>query len=419
MVCLYFCLFMNVCHINDRISTIVILHWRCTLWLNRKRKKRKYPKPWEPPTEWEVPELDLDNVFSIKNALLTGSEFIEKYALASGRKYLQEHPNSLPVKEAYRLNDKYAQNLRRVNPYRIKYDTANIIDYRKYKYAKDNKDIVTVADEYFQKHKDDPLRCIAPYFSEIFSMIITSHLTVKNEKDVYTKASYESLSRLIYPEFAAHVHYSIGRDGDEFGFNQEYSVIATEYDIMRSIKPNQFIPSLSKGEYDYWRMVNLKVMLECKAFEDPAMRKIHGFKKSVTEDVVKNLNRFFTYIVMTSLILDEEVAREKKEKAAAKRKKARGDAITNFTPEEELPHSEFKIRVIGGEDGLRIRHRANDENRPKKPYVLKKQIWVRKSHTRTLKNGRVIHIKETVCKRKGVDTEKAKPADVINVLKVV
>ena len=411
-----------------------------------KKKKRKYPKPWEPPTEWEVPELDLDSVFSIKNALLTGSEFIEKYALASGRKYLQEHPNSLPVKEAYRLNDKYAQNLRRVNPYRIKYDTANIIDYRKYKYAKENKDIATVAEEYFQKHMNDPLRCIAPYFSEaiiygldsnnifyyrmtemgsdhidfdVFCMIITSHLTVKNEKDVYTKASYESLSRLIYPEFAAHVHYSIGRDGDEFGFNQEYSVIATEYDIMRSIKPNQFIPSLSKGEYDYWRMVNLKVMLECKAFEDPTMRKIHGFKKSVTEDVVKNLNRFFTYIVMTSLILDEEVAREKKEKAAAKRKKARGDAITNFTPEEELPHSEFKIRVIGGEDGLRIRHRANDENRPKKPYVLKKQIWVRKSHTRTLKNGRVIHIKETVCKRKGVDTEKAKPADVINVLKVV
>lgn len=255
---------------------------------------------------------------------------------------------------------------------------------------------------------------------DVFCMIITSHLTVKNEKDVYTKASYESLSRLIYPEFAAHVHYSIGRDGgDEFGFNQEYTVIATEYDIMRSIKPNQFIPSLSKGEYDYWRMVNLKTMLECKAFEDPTMRKIHGFKKSVTEDVVKNLNRFFTYIVMTSLILDEEVAREKKEKAAAKRKKARGDAITNFTPEEELPHSEFKIRVIGGEDGLRIRHRANDENRPKKPYVLKKQIWVRKSHTRTLKNGRVIHIKETVCKRKGVDAEKAKTADVINVLKVV
>ena len=263
------------------------------------------------------------------------------------------------------------------------------------------RDIVTVAEEYFQKHKDDPLRCIAPYFSEaiiygldsnnifyyrmtemgsdhidfdIFCMIITSHLTVKNEKDVYTKASYESLSRLIYPEFGAHVHYSIGRDGDEFGFNQEYSVIATEYDIMCSIKPNQFIPSLSKGEYDYWRMVNLKTLLECKAFEDSTMRKIHGFKKSVTEDIVKNLNRFFTYIV---------------------------------------------IRVIGGEDGLRIRHRANDENRPKKPYVLKKQIWVRKSHTRTLKNGRVIHIKETVCKRKGVDAEKAKPAEVISVLKVV
>ena len=411
-----------------------------------KKKKRKYPKPWEPPTEWEVPEIDLDSIFSIKNALLTGSEFIEKYALASGREYLQEHPNSLHAKDAYRLNDKYAQNLRRVNPYQIKYDTANIIDYRKYKYAKDNKDIVTVADEYFQKHKDDPLRCIAPYFSEaiiygldsnnifyyrmtemgsdhidfdIFCMIITSHLTVKNEKDVYVKASYESLSRLIYPEFGAHVHYIIGRDGDEFGFNQEYTVIATEYDIMRAIKPNQFIPSLSKGEYDYWRMVNLKTMLECKAFEDPTMRKIHGFKKSVTEDVVKNLNRFFTYIVMTSLILDEEVAREKKEKAAAKRKKARGDAITNFTPEEELPHSEFKVRVIGGEDGLRIRHRTNDENKPKKPYVLKNQIWVRKSHTRTLKNGRVIHIKETVCNRKGVDAEKAKPADVINVLKVV
>lgn len=411
-----------------------------------KKKKRKYPKPWEPPTEWEVPELDLDSVFSIKNALLTGSEFIEKRALASGRKYLQENPNSLTTKEAYRLNEKYAQNLRRVNPYRIKYDTANIIDYRKYKYAKENKDIATVADEYFQKHKDDPLRCIAPYFSEaiiygldsnnifyyrmtemgsdhidfdIFCMIITSRITFKNEKDVYTKVSYESLSRLIYPEFATHVHYIIGRDGDEFGFNQEYTVIATEYDIMRAIKPNQFIPSLSKGEYDYWRMVNLKTLLECKAFEDPTMRKIHGFKKSVTEDIVKNLNRFFTYIVMTSLILDEEVAREKKEKAAAKRKKARGDAITNFTPEEELPHSEFKIRVIGGEDGLRIRHRTNDENKPKKPYVLKKQIWVRKSHTRTLKNGRVIHIKETVCKRKGVDAEKAKPADVINVLKVV
>ena len=411
-----------------------------------KKKKRKYPKPWEPPTEWEVPEIDLDSIFSIKNALLTGSEFIEKYALASGRKYLKEHPNSLPVKDAYRLNDKYAQNLRRVNPYQIKYDTANIIDYRKYKYAKDNKDIVTVADEYFQKHKDDPLRCIAPYFSEaiiygldsnnifyyrmtemgsdhidfdVFCMLINSLSAVKTEKDVYTKASYESLPRLIHPEFGAHIHYSIGRDGDDFGFNQEYTLIATEFDIMRSIKPNQFIPSLSKDEYDYWRMINLKTLLECKAFEDPTMRRIHGFKKSVTEDIVKNLNRFFTYIVMTSLILDEEVAREKKEKAAAKRKKARGDAITNFTPEEELPHSEFKIRVIGGEDGLRIRHRTNDENRPKKPYVLKKQIWVRKSHTRTLKNGRVIHIKETVCKRKGVDTEKAKPADVINVLKVV
>ena len=411
-----------------------------------KKKKKKYPKPWEPPMEWEVPELDLDRVFSIKNALLTGSEFVEKCALDSGRRYLQEHPNSLPTKDAYRLNEKYAQNLRRINPYRIKYDTANIVDYRKYKYVNENKDIATVAEDYFQKHKDDPLRCIAPYFSEaiiygldsnnifyyrmtemgsdhidfdVFCMIITSHLTVKNEKGVYTKASYESLSRLIYPEFAAHVHYSIGGDGDEFGFNQEFTVIATEYDIMRSIKPNQFIPSLSKGEYDYWRMVNLKTMLECKAFEDPSTRKIHGFKKSVTEDLAKNLNRFFTYLVMTSLILDEEVAREKKEKAAAKRKKTRGDAITNFTPEEELPHSEFKIRVIGGEDGLRIRHRTNDENKPKKPYVLKKQIWVRKSHTRTLKNGRVIHIKETVCKRKGVDAEKAKPADVINVLKVV
>ena len=410
-----------------------------------KKKKRKYPKPWEPPTEWEVPELDLDEIFSIKNALLTGSEFIEKYALVSGRAYLQDNPNSLSTKDAYRLNEKYVQNLRRLNPYQIKYDTANIIDYRKYKYVKDNKDIATVAEEYFQKHKNDPLRCIAPYFSEaiiygldsnnifyyrmtemgsdhidfdIFCMLINSLSAVKIEKDVYTKTSYESLSRLIQPEFGAHVHYSISRDGDEFGFNQEYTVIATEYDIMSSIKPNQIIPSLSKGEYDYWRMVNLKTMLECKAFEDPTLRKIHGFKKSVTEDIVKDLNRFFTYIVMTSLILDEEVAREKKEKAAAKRKKARGDAIMNFTP-EELSQSEFKVRVIGGEDGLRIRHRTNDENRPKKPYVLKKQIWVRKSHTRTLKNGRVIHIKETVCKRKGVDTEKTKPADVINVLKVV
>ena len=411
-----------------------------------KSKKKKYPKPWKPPTEWEVPELDLDKVFSIKNALLTGAEFIEKYALVSGRAYLQDNPNSLPTKDAYRLNEKYVQNLRRINPYQIKYDTANIIDYRKYKYVKDNKDIATVAEEYFQKHKNDPLRCIAPYFSEaiiygldsnnifyyrmtemgsdyidfdVFCMLINSLVAVKTEKDVYTKASYESLSRLIQPEFGAHVHYSISRDGDEFGFNQKYTVIATEYDIMSSIKPNQIIPSLSKGEYDYWRMVNLKTMLECKAFEDPTLRKIHGFKKSVTEDVVKNLNRFFTYIAMTSLILDEEVAREKKEKAAAKRKKARGDAITNFTSEEELPHSEFKVRVIGGENGLRIRHRANDENRPKKPYILKKQIWVRKSHTRTLKNGRVIHIKETVCKRKGVDAEKAKPAGVINVLKVV
>lgn len=410
-----------------------------------KKKKRKSPKLWEPPAEWEVPELDLNKVFSIENALLTGSEFIEKYALVSGRKYLQEHMNSLPIKDAYRLNEKYAQNLRRVNPYQIKYDIANIIDYRKYKYAKDNKDISDAAEEYFEKHKNDPLRCIAPYFSEafiygldssnifyyrmtemgsdhidfdIFCMIITSPSAVKNAKDVYTKASYESLSRLIQPEFGAHVHYSIGRDGDEFGFNQEYTLIATEYDVMSAIKPNQFIPSLSKGEYDYWRMVNLKTMLECKAFEDPTMRKIHGFKKSVTEDIVKDLNRFFTYIVMTSLILDEEVAREKREKAAAKRKNVRGDAITDFTS-EELPHSEFRVRVIGDEDGLRIRHRANDENRPKKPYVLKKQIWVRKSHTRTLKNGKVIHIKETVCKRKGVDAEKAKPADVINVLKVV
>ena len=410
-----------------------------------KKKKRKYPKPWEPPTEWEVPKLDLDEIFSIKNALLTGSEFIEKYALVSGRAYLQDNPNSLSTKDAYRLNEKYVQNLRRINPYRIKYDTANIIDYRKYKYVKDDKDIATVAEEYFQKHKNDPLRCIAPYFSEaiiygldsnnifyyrmtemgsdhidfdIFCMLINSLSAIKIEKDVYTKASYESLSRLIQPEFGAHVHYSISRDGDEFGFNQEYTVIATEYDIMSSIKPNQIIPSLSKGEYDYWRMVNLKTMLECKAFEDPTLRKIHGFKKSVTEDIVKDLNRFFTYIVMTSLILDEEVAREKKEKAAAKRKKARGDAIMNFTP-EELPQSEFRVRVIGGENGLRIRHRANDENRPKKSYVLKKQIWVRKSHTRTLKNGRVIHIKETVCKRKGVDAEKAKPADVINVLKVI
>ena len=410
-----------------------------------KKKKRKYPKPWEPPTEWEVPKLDLDEIFSIKNALLTGSEFIEKYALVSGRAYLQDNPNSLSTKDAYRLNEKYVQNLRRINPYRIKYDTANIIDYRKYKYVKDDKDIATVAEEYFQKHKNDPLRCIAPYFSEaiiygldsnnifyyrmtemgsdhidfdIFCMLINSLSAIKIEKDVYTKASYESLSRPIQPEFGAHVHYSISRDGDEFGFNQEYTVIATEYDIMSSIKPNQIIPSLSKGEYDYWRMVNLKTMLECKAFEDPTLRKIHGFKKSVTEDIVKDLNRFFTYIVMTSLILDEEVAREKKEKAAAKRKKARGDAIMNFTP-EELPQSEFRVRVIGGENGLRIRHRANDENRPKKSYVLKKQIWVRKSHTRTLKNGRVIHIKETVCKRKGVDAEKAKPADVINVLKVI
>lgn len=410
-----------------------------------KKKKRKSPKLWEPPAEWEVPELDLNKVFSIENALLTGSEFIEKYALVSGRKYLHEHTNSLPIKDACRLSEKYAQNMRRVNPYQIKYDTANIIDYRKYKYAKDNKDISDVAEEYFKKHKDDPLRCIAPYFSEafiygldssnifyyrmtemgsdhidfdVFSMIITPPSTVKNAKDVYTKASYESLPRLIHPEFGVHLHYSIGRDGDEFGFNQEYTVIATEYDVMSAIKPNQFIPSLSKGEYDYWRMVNLKTMLECKAFEDPTMRKIHGFKKSVTEDIVKNLNRFFSYIVMTSLILDEEVAREKKEKAAAKRKGIRGDAITDFTS-EELPHSEFKVRVIGGEDGLRIRHRANDEDRPKKPYVLKKQIWVRKSHTRTLKNGKVIHIKETVCKRKGVDAEKVKPADVINVLKVV
>lgn len=410
-----------------------------------KKKKRKCPKLWEPPAEWEVPELDLDRVFSIKNALLSGSEFIEKHALASERTYLQDNPNPLPIKDAYRLNEKYAQNLRRVNPYQIKYDTANIIDYRKYKYAKDNKDISDVAEEYFEKHKNDPLRCITPYFSEaliyglessnifyyrmtemgsdhidfdVFCMVITSPSTAKNAKDVYTKASYESLPRLIHPEFGVHVHYSIGRDGDEFGFDQKYTMIATEYDVMSAIKPNQFIPSLSKCEYDYWRMVNLKTMLECKAFEDPTMRKIRGFKKSVTDDVVNILNRFFSYIVMTSLILDEEVAREKREKAAAKRKKVRGDAITDFTS-EELPHSEFKVRVIGGEDGLRIRHRANDENRPKKPYVLKKQIWVRKSHTRTLKNGKVIHIKETVCKRKGVDAEKAKPADVINVLKVV
>lgn len=411
-----------------------------------KKKKRKHPKPWEPPAEWEVPKIDLDRVFSIKNALLTGPKFVEKSALDAGRKYLQDNPKALSSKDTYYLIEKFAQNLRRINPYQIKYDTANIIDYRKYKHAKDDRDIADIAEEYFKKHESDPLRCIAPYFSEaiiygldnnnifyyrmtemgsdhiefdVFSMVITHQIGAKHESEEYARSSYEALSKLTHPEFGVHVRYSIGRDADEFGFNQQYTVIATEYDIMRSIKPNQFIPSLSKYEYDYWRIVNLKTMLECKAFEDPAMRKIHGFKKSVTEDITSSVNRFFTYIVMTSLILDEEVAREKKEKAAAKRKKARGDAITDFTSEEELPHSEFKVRVIGGEDGLRIRHRANDENRPKKPYVLKKQIWVRKSHTRTLKNGRVIHIKETVCKRKGVNADKAKLADVINVLKVV
>lgn len=410
-----------------------------------KKKKKKYPKPWEPPTEWEVPEIDLKRIFSIKNALLSGSKFVEKSALDAGRKYLQDNPKALSSKDTYYLIEKFAQNLRRINPYQIKYDTANIIDYRKYKHVKDNRDI---AEEYFKKHESDPLRCIAPYFSEaiiygldnnnifyyrmtemgsdhiefdVFSMVITHQIGAKNESEVYARSSYEALSKLIYPEFCVHVCYSIGHSDEDpgYGFSQHYTVIATEYDIMRSIKPNQFIPSLSKGEYDYWRMVNLKTMLECKAFEDPAMRKNYGFKKSVTDDITSNVNRFFTYLVMTSLILDEEVAREKKEKVAAKRKKARGDAITNFTPEEELPQSEFKVRVIGGEDGLRIRHRTNDENRPKKPYVLKKQIWVRKSHTRTLKNGRVIHIKETICKRKGVDAEKAKPADVISVLKVV
>ena len=168
-------------------------------------------------------------------------------------------------------------------------------------------------------------------------------------------------------------------------------------------------------QYELWKRVVSKVCDEEKVFENPELREKYGFTKPLTNRY-DNLGKIF---MLYMGIMNTFSGCRRKIGSIIPRKmllvRTRVEIVDEVDPNAE----DKKIRIIG-DTNVRIHYTNEEDLDPdsKRSYTFRKQAWERKEFYRHYKNGKVVKVKATVCRRKG-----APPDAVIqktqNIIKVV
>ena len=411
-------------------------------------KARKKPrKKWTPPAEWPIIEINPSEIFlagyknysigefrTVRTRLALDSLNVlviggEKYSSRSMTWSLQSSTK------------KYFFELGKYPAYNINYKKLDSIDFRLR--SIDQKDI-----ERLNEFTDGPntretarrlLRSFSPIFSEgvlygnKISHIVYFKVLENTEDEI--KVHLRKLSfvddDIVYGDdeeeaYRHHpnlVNYTVEYEADfiyeicnESGC---WGVKCTNYNridqgnILRIVPPKE--TRFDRFQYELWKRTVTKVCDEEKVFENPELREKYGFTKPIMNRY-DNLGKIFMlYMEVTNYLL----WLQKKDRKYYSKKNTSGSNPVVIVDEMDPFVEDKKIRIIG-DTNVRIHYTNEEDLDPdsKRSYTFRKQAWERKEFYRHYKNGKVVKVKATVCRRKGAPPDAA-IQKTQNIIKVV
>ena len=154
--------------------------------------------------------------------------------------------------------------------------------------------------------------------------------------------------------------------------------------------------------------------VEEDVFVNPVIRAKYGFMKDISTRYYELGKTFMLYMGLVNYY----IWLRKQNMKSNSRKKPSGNNPTDY--DKEIPDEEQKILVLGNSADIRIR--CSDENSldldAKRIYTYHKQAWERREFYRRCKSGKVVKVRSTICRRKGVPEDVEVPK-VQNIVKVI
>ena len=410
-------------------------------------KARKKPKKkWTPPAEWPINVINPSEIFLSIYKNYSVEEFravrtrlaLDNLSAVSG----VERRSSLSMTRSTQSSaKKYFFELSKCPTYQTNYKKLDSVDFRLHTISQMDID-------HLSEFTDGPnnqetarrlLRNASPIFSEgilygdKISQIVYFKVIENTEDEI--KVHLRKLSfiddAIIYGEDAEEayrhhpnlINYTVEYEAD---FVYEVSIESgcwgvkcTNYNridqgnILRIVSPKE--TRFDRFQYELWKRVVSKVCDEEKVFENPELREKYGFTKSITNRY-DNLGKIF---MLYMGIVNYYLWMQKKNRKYYPKKNASGSNPVEIVDEVDPLAEDKKIRIIG-DTNVRIHYTNEEDLDPdsKRSYTFRKQAWERKEFYRHYKNGKVVKVKATVCRRKG-----APPDAVIqktqNIIKVV
>ena len=409
---------------------------------NHKKPKKK----WTPPTEWPISEINPSEIFLAGYKKCNVGEFrairtrlaldnlsavigIEKYSSRNMTRSLQSSTK------------KYFFELSKYPAYDANYKKLDSIDFRLRDI--DQKDI-----ERLSEFTDGPntreiarrlLRSLSPIFSEgvlygnTISHVVYFKVLENTEDEIRVHLRklnfiddaivYEDDYEEAYRHHPNLVNYTVEYEADfiykvcvESG---NWGVICSHYNhidqgrILRIVPPKE--TRFDRFNYELWKRVVTKVCDEEKIFENPELREKYGFTKPLTNRY-DNLGKIF---MLYMEVMNYFLWLQKKDRKYYPKKNTPDSNPSAIMDEIDPLAEDKKIRIIG-DTNIRIHYTNEEDLDPdaKRIYTYHKQAWERREFYRRCKSGKVVKVRSTICRRKGVPEDVEVPK-VQNIVKVI
>lgn len=411
-------------------------------------KTRKKPKKkWTPPTEWPVNVINPAEIFLSIYKNYDAEEFrvvrtrlaLDNLSVVSGI----EHRSSLSMTRSIQSSaKKYFFELSKYPTYQTNYKKLDSIDFRLHTISQTDIDNLSEFTDgpNTQETARRLLRNASPIFSEgilygnKISQIVYFKVIENMEDEI--KVHLRKLSfvddAIIYGEdgggeayrhhpnlvnytveYEADFVYEVSIESGQWGVKCSHYNHIDQGSILRIVSPKEM--RADRFQYELWKRVISKVCDEEKVFEDPELREKYGFKKSIPNRY-DNIGKIF---MLYMGIVNYYLWQQKKNRKYYPKKNVSGSNPVEIVDEVDPIAEDKKIRIIG-DSNVRIHYTNEEDLDPdtKRSYTFRKQAWERKEFYRHYKNGKVVKVKATVCRRKGA------PPDAVvqktqNIIKVV
>lgn len=407
---------------------------------NHKKSKKK----WTPPMEWPKIEVDPNEVFLPKYKNLDFNAFRRTRTTDARQVFyaLNVCGVKCPSDIAQCLHnsvERYYSELNKLPGFDIDYTKLNYIDFRMHNTTSaevDNLAKFTDGDN-TKDTSEKLLRNMYPIFTEgvlygqftshviYFKIIDMNEDMIKvhlrklgfvddkfmNEatEEVYRKSTNFNIYTV---EYEADFCISVCKTNGQWGVKCTYSNETTQGTILQIVSPKTV--KFDRFQYEIWKRVILKVCVEEDVFVNPVLRAKYGFMKDISTRYYELGKTFMLYMGLVNYY----IWLRKQNMKSNSRKKPSGNNPTDY--DKEIPDGEQKILVLGNSADIRIR--CSDENSldldAKRIYTYHKQAWERREFYRRCKSGKVVKVRSTICRRKGVPEDVEVPK-VQNIVKVI